>query len=106
MLSPSEIETRLNKILLTIQKPGRYVGGEFNQVIKNWDRVNTHFALIFPDIYDIGLPNLGMSILYDEINQRPDVLCERAYAPWLDMEKSMREKEIPLFSLEFKTCPG
>ena len=102
MLSPSEIETRLNQILLTVQKPGRYVGGEFNQVVKNWDQVNTHFALIFPDIYDIGLPNLGMSILYDEINRRPDVLCERAYMPWLDMEKSMREKEIPLFSLESK----
>lgn len=102
MLSPFEIETRLNQILLTVQKPGRYVGGEFNQVVKNWDQVNTHFALIFPDIYDIGLPNLGMSILYDEINHRPDVLCERAYMPWLDMEQSMRAKEIPLFSLESK----
>jgi radical SAM family uncharacterized protein len=100
VLSPSEFEIRLNQILLNVQKPGRYVGGEYNQIVKDWDQVETHFALIFPDIYDLGLPNLGMAILYDEINKLPDVLCERAYTPWLDMEAAMREKGIPLFSLE------
>jgi radical SAM family uncharacterized protein len=96
------METRLNPILLNVQKPGRYVGGEFNQVQKDWAQVETHFALVFPDIYDIGLPNLGMAILYDEINKLPDALCERAYTPWLDMESAMRENGIPLFTLESK----
>ena len=83
-----------------VQKPGRYVGGELNQVKKDWDSVDTHVALVFPDIYDIGLPNLGIMILYEQINQRHDALCERAYAPWLDMETAMRREGIPLYSLE------
>lgn len=102
MRTITELETRLNQILLNVQKPGRYVGGEYNQVRKDWRQVETHVALVFPDIYDIGLPNLGMAILYDEINRLPNALCERAYSPWLDMEAAMRKESIPLFSLESK----
>lgn len=101
-MNPSEIQDRLERILLTVQKPGRYVGGELNQVVKNWQTVQTHIALVFPDIYDLGLPNLGLAILYDLINKREDALAERAYAPWLDMESAMRSSGIPLYSLESK----
>ncbi len=100
MLTPQEIQDRLERILLTVEKPGRYHGGEFNQVRKPWESVSTHVALIFPDIYDIGLPNLGLAIFYESLNQRSDVLAERAYAPWLDMEAAMRQAEIPLYALE------
>lgn len=102
MKSSQQIEKQLNRILPFVQKPGRYVGGEYNQVKKDWDSVPAHVALVFPDIYDLGLPNLGIMILYEEINKRADALCERAYLPWLDMEKAMRENEIPLYSLESK----
>jgi len=101
-LTPQEIESRLERVLLTVQKPGRYVGGELNQVVKDWDSIATHVALVFPDIYDIGLPNLGLAILYDELNRRADVWAERAYCPWLDMEAVLRQAGIPLYSLESK----
>jgi radical SAM family uncharacterized protein len=102
VLLPNEIQDRLERVLLRVQKPGRYVGGELNQVVKDWQAVKTHVALVFPDIYDLGLPNLGLAILYESLNQRPDVLAERAYAPWLDMEDAMRQAGIPLYSLESK----
>ena len=102
MLSPAEIEARLERILLKVQKPGRYFGGELNAVVKNWDDVEPKVAFVFPDIYDIGISNLGLQILYDLVNQRPDALAERAYAPWVDMEDLMRARDIPLYSLESK----
>ncbi|HEY6072680.1 MAG TPA: B12-binding domain-containing radical SAM protein, partial [Anaerolineales bacterium] len=102
MLSPEQIEDRLDRILLKVEKPGRYVGGELNITVKNWEQVKTRVALIFPDIYDIGVSNVGLKILYDQVNQREDALAERAFAPWLDMEALMREHEIPLYSLETK----
>jgi radical SAM family uncharacterized protein len=102
MLSPAEIESRLERILLKVQKPGRYVGGELNAVVKDWAEIETKVAFIFPDIYDIGISNLGLQILYDLVNQRPDALAERAYAPWVDMEALMRSHDIPLYSLESK----
>lgn len=95
--------SRLERILPTVEKPGRYVGGELNQIYKNWDSVKTHVALAFPDIYDIGVPNLGLTILYHLLNERSDVLAERIYLPWVDMEKAMRENGIPLYALESKT---
>ena len=101
-LTPPEIEGRLERVLLTVQKPGRYVGGELNITIKEWDSVKTHVALVFPDIYDLGISNMGIKILYDQVNQRTDSLAERGYSPWLDMEAVMREKDIPLYSLESK----
>ena len=102
MLTPEQIEAKLDRILLKVQKPGRYVGGELNNTIKDWDKVQTKVAFVFPDIYDIGVSNVGLKILYDQINQRDDSLAERAYAPWVDMEALMREHEIPLYTLESK----
>jgi radical SAM family uncharacterized protein len=101
-MTPEEIEHRLERVLLRVQKPGRYVGGELNQVLKPWDSVKTRTAMIFPELYDIGLPNLAIAILYDQINRRDDALAERAYAPWTDMEAELRANQIPLYSLESK----
>src|SRR5215211_1871348 len=101
-LTPEQIESKLDRILLKVQKPGRYVGGELNSVIKDWDKIATKVAFVFPDIYDIGVSNVGLKILYDQVNQREDALAERAYAPWLDMEALMRENGIPLYTLESK----
>ena len=100
MITPTEIERKLDKILLKVAKPGRYVGGEMNITIKDWDKVQTRVALVFPDIYDIGISNVGLKILYDLINMREDALAERSYAPWRDMEDQMRLNNIPLYSLE------
>jgi radical SAM family uncharacterized protein len=100
MMVPEEIEARLERVLLKVEKPGRYVGGELNIVLKDWDKAHTKVALIFPDIYDIGISNVGLKILYDQINQRSDALAERTYAPWTDMEAQMRANHIPLYSLE------
>ncbi|HBX69851.1 MAG TPA: B12-binding domain-containing radical SAM protein, partial [Chloroflexi bacterium] len=102
MLKPHQIQARLERILPTVQKPGRYTGGELNQVVKDWDSVETTVALVFPDLYDLGMSNLGLAILYDLINQHPAALAERAYAPWDDMEAALRANEIPLYSLETK----
>jgi radical SAM family uncharacterized protein len=102
MLTPDQIENKLGPILLKVQKPGRYVGGELNSVIKDWDSVAVKVALVFPDLYDIGVSNVGLKILYDQVNQREDALAERAYAPWFDMEALMRSSGIPLYSLESK----
>jgi radical SAM family uncharacterized protein len=100
--TPVEIIAKLERILPTVQKPARYTGGELNQVKKDWDAVGTHVALVFPDIYDIGMSNLGLTILYETINQRPDSLAERSYSPWIDMEAAMRKAGIPQYSLESK----
>jgi len=100
--TPQEIQTRLERILPTVQKPGRYTGGELNQVVKDWASVSTHVALAFPDIYDLGMSNLALAILYDLLNQRADVLAERVYAPWTDMEAALRAANLPLYSLETK----
>jgi radical SAM family uncharacterized protein len=102
VLNPSEIKAKLERILPYVQKPGRYTGGELNQVLKDWETITTHVALVFPDLYDLGMSNLGLAILYDQLNQRPDVLCERAYAPAVDMEDTMRARALPLYSLESK----
>lgn len=90
----------INDLLLTVRKPGRYVGGEWNAVKKEWSQDKTKFLLAFPDVYEIGMSHLGMKILYGILNDRQDVLCERAFAPWPDFEKVLRDNNIPLFSLE------
>ncbi len=100
MSGSNEVRRKIDRFLLSIQKPGRYVGGEYGQVVKDWESIQTHMAIVFPDLYDIGVPNLGVTILYDLINTRGDALCERAYLPWLDMEAKMRENNVPLYSLE------
>jgi radical SAM family uncharacterized protein len=102
MFTPEQIENKLDRILLKVQKPGRYVGGELNSTHKDWDTTQTKVAFVFPDIYDIGVSNVGLKILYDQVNQRDDALAERVYSPWLDMEALMRENEIPLYALESK----
>jgi radical SAM family uncharacterized protein len=102
MLSPEQIESKLDRLLLKVEKPGRYVGGEVNRVVKDWKSISTRVALVFPDIYDIGVSNVGLKILYDQINQRSDALAERAYAPWTDMEALLRADGIPLYTLETK----
>lgn len=99
-MNPQQIERMLDRVLLDVEKPGRYVGGEYNSVTKNWDEIATRVALAFPDIYDLGMSNLGIMLLYDRINQHPDMLAERVFSPWNDMEALMRQKDIPLFSLE------
>lgn len=90
----------INELLLTVRKPGRYVGGEWNAVKKEWTRDLVKFLLAFPDVYEIGMSHLGIKILYGILNDRQDALCERAFAPWPDFEKVLRDNNIPLFSLE------
>ncbi len=96
------LERQLKRILPKVTKPGRYVGGEFNSVVKNWDTIDFKVALAFPDIYDLGMSNLGIMILYEQINDQPDMLAERVFSPWVDMEEAMRAQGIPLYSLENK----
>ena len=94
------MDKRLERILPRVQKPARYVGGEYNAVIKNKAEVDTRVAFCFPDTYEIGMSNLGMRILYGVMNNMPGVWCERVFAPWGDMEEEMRKADIPLFALE------
>lgn len=94
------INKEVEKILLKVQKPGRYVGGELNSVIKDKKDVDVRFAFCFPDTYEIGMSHLGMKILYGIFNKVPYIWCERVFAPWLDMEELMIKKNIPLFALE------
>ncbi|MCP5101548.1 MAG: B12-binding domain-containing radical SAM protein, partial [Chloroflexi bacterium] len=101
-MTPKQIENQLERILPRVSKPGRYTGGEYNQVRKDWGQVEYKVALAFPDIYDLGMSNLGLMILYDIINKHRNLLAERVYSPWPDMEEILREREIPLFSLENK----
>lgn len=90
----------LDKILTKVTKPGRYIGGEYGQVVKSKERVKCRFAFCFPDSYEIGMSNLGIRILYNVLNSIDDVWCERVYAPWEDMEAEMRNNDIPLWALE------
>lgn len=92
-----------DEILLNIEKPARYIGNEVNSVIKDTDQVDIRFCMCFPDVYEIGMSHLGIQILYDTINKREDAYCERVYSPWPDLDKIMREQNIPLFSLETQT---
>ena len=89
-----------DEILLSIEKPARYIGNEMNCVIKDKEKVDIRFAFCFPDVYEIGMSHLGMQILYHDFNRYDDVWCERVFSPWMDLDKVMREKNIPLFALE------
>ena len=89
-----------DEILLKVDKAARYIGGEVNSVMKDKEKVDIRFAMCFPDVYEIGMSNLGMMILYNMFNEREDVWCERVFSPWTDLDKLMREKKIPLFALE------
>ena len=87
-------------ILMQIEKPARYIGGEVNSVMKDPSEVDIRFAMCFPDVYEIGMSHLGIQILYDMFNRREDTWCERVYSPWTDLDKILHEKNIPLFALE------
>lgn len=89
-----------DKVLKSVEKPGRYIGGEYGEIIKNKEEVKCRFAFCFPDTYEIGMSNLGVRILYGSLNRESDIWCERVYAPWGDMEEKMREQGIPLFAHE------
>lgn len=89
-----------DEILMKIEKPARYIGNEVNAVIKDPNEVDIRFVMCFPDVYEIGMSHLGIQILYDMFNRRGDTWCERVYSPWLDLDKIMREQQIPLFALE------
>ena len=94
------VDKKLERILPRVQKPARYVGGEFNAVMKDKSKVDTRVAFCFPDTYEIGMSNLGMRILYGVMNNMEGVWCERCFAPWGDMEQEMRQANIPLYALE------
>ena len=94
------VSKEVEKLLLKVQKPGRYVGGELNEVIKDKRKVAVRFAFCFPDTYEVGMSHLGMKILYSQFNSVEDIWCERVFAPWTDMEELMREHNIPLYALE------
>ena len=89
-----------DEILMKVDKAARYIGGEVNSVMKDKNDVEIRFAMCFPDVYEIGMSNLGMMILYNMFNEREDVWCERVFSPWMDLDKIMREEHIPLFALE------
>lgn len=89
-----------DEILLQVEKPARYIGNEVNSVMKDPEQVSIRFAMCFPDVYEIGMSHLGIQILYDLFNRREDTWCERVYSPWVDLDKVMRERQIPLFALE------
>ncbi len=101
-MTPTEIERALDRLLPGVQKPGRYTGGELNQVVKPWEATALHVALAFPDVYDLGMSNLGLAILYDIINRQEDMLAERVYSPWPDMQSALERASLPLYSLESK----
>ena len=91
---------KIDALLRQVQRPARYVGGEYNQVVKDKADVDVRFAFCFPDTYEIGMSNLGMKILYGVLNDMPGVWCERVFAPWGDMADRLRQEHIPLWALE------
>ncbi|MGI6424891.1 MAG: TIGR03960 family B12-binding radical SAM protein [Tepidanaerobacteraceae bacterium] len=97
------IETVLAKLLPQVTKPTRYIGNEYNSVKKDKDNIKVHIALAFPDVYEVGMSHLGMKILYHLLNEDENIYAERVFAPWIDFEELMREKDLMLFSLESKT---
>ena len=97
-------EAVLREILSRVEKPARYTGGEVNMIKKDPARMQVRFALAFPDVYEVGMSHLGSKILYEAMNRPDDVYCERVYAPWPDMEKQLRDREVKLYSLETHTA--
>ena len=94
------LSKKVEDVLLSVQKPGRYTGGELNSVMKDKSKVDIRYAFCFPDTYEVGMSHLGIKILYSLVNAREDAWCERVFAPWADMEEKMRENGIPLYALE------
>ncbi len=94
------VKKKLEKILMQVQKPARYIGGELNSIVKNPKKVDLRFAFCFPDTYEIGMSHLGMKILYNILNSQKNIWCERVFAPWFDMKEIMQRENIPLYALE------
>src|ERR1700689_1369164 len=90
----------LEPLLPQVRKPVQYVGGEVGSVVKDWDEAEVRWALLYPDAYEVGLPNQGLQILYEVLNEQPDVLAERTYAVWPDLEAPMRETGVPHFTVD------
>ncbi|HUT97148.1 MAG TPA: B12-binding domain-containing radical SAM protein, partial [Dehalococcoidales bacterium] len=91
-----------DRILYQVTRPARYTGGEWNSVVKDWEKTALKFALSYPDSYEVGMSNMALPILYEILNGQPDILAERVFAPWVDMEAALRAADIPLLSLESK----
>ncbi|MBQ2757389.1 MAG: B12-binding domain-containing radical SAM protein, partial [Clostridia bacterium] len=91
---------KISSLLKTVEKPGRYSGGEYGAILKDKASVKARFAFCFPDTYEIGMSNLGMRILYGCLNREQDIWCERVFAPWVDMQQKMREHGVPLWAHE------
>jgi len=98
--NPEGLRDAIEPLLARVSKPARYIGQEVNAVLKPWEQIRTKVALVFPDTYEIGMSHTGMAILYAILNDQPDVLCERVFAPWTDFETLMREHNVPLVSVE------
>ena len=96
------IQENLPFLLTQVERPGRYTGNEINTIIKSWDDAECRVCLVYPDAYEVGMPFLGYQILYHILNEKDGILAERAFSPWVDMEKLLRERNVPLFSLESK----
>ncbi len=96
------IRQKIERLLPKVTKPGRYLGTEWNSIHKDWELTPVRMAFAFPDVYEVGMSHLGTRILYHLLNSRTEFACERVFAPWIDMEREMRDQGIPLFSLESK----
>lgn len=102
-MQPEINQEAIARMLDQVQKPTRYTGGEMNTQLKPWDSAKLHFAFCFPDTYEVGMSHLGMKILYAAMNQQSDMLCERAFMPWVDMIDLMKQEKVPLFTLESRS---
>src|SRR3954471_24728543 len=99
-MSVSSVFPQLEQLLPRVSKPIQYVGGELGAVVKDWDATTVRWALMYPDAYEVGLPNQGVQILYEVLNEQPDVLAERTYAVWPDLEALMRAERVPQFTVD------
>ncbi|MGH3927232.1 MAG: TIGR03960 family B12-binding radical SAM protein, partial [Pseudonocardiaceae bacterium] len=99
-MAVTSVFEQLEPLLPRVSKPVQYVGGELNATVKDWDATAVRWVLMYPDAYEVGLPNQGIMILYEVLNEQPDVLAERTYAVWPDLEELMREHGVPQFTVE------
>src|ERR687884_1159838 len=99
-MSVASVFPQLEELLPQVSKPIQYVGGELGAVVKDWDASTVRWVLSYPDAYEVGLPNQGVQILYEVLNEQPDVLAERTYAVWPDLEALMRERGVPQFTVD------
>src|ERR1044071_10149388 len=105
-MSAASVFPPLEHLRPGVRKPIQYVGGELGAVVKEWDAAAVRWALMYPDAYEVGLPNQGVQILYEVLNELPDVLAERTYAVWPDLEKLMREHAVPQFTVDSHRALG